>query len=143
MGKIREARKDDAVWLRGLMEQLSGQTTTVEDVLDRLQFIENSKIDFMFVYEDEGRVLGLMAFRIRENIEKVSKYGEISAIVVDENYRGRGIGRLMVEYAETLAKEMGCTGTWLVSSLHREKDAHKFYKHLGYEITGYRFVKLF
>ena len=32
----------------------------------------------------------------------------------------------------------GCT--WLVSGLKRG-DAHCFYEELGYEITGYRFVK--
>ncbi len=49
----------------------------------------------------------------------------------------------MMQYAEKLAREMGCQGTWLVSGFAREEDAHKFYKRLGYQTTGYRFVKLF
>ena len=46
-----------------------------------------------------------------------------------------------MEYAEELAKESNCIGTWLVSGFGREEQAHIFYKALGYEITGYRFVK--
>jgi hypothetical protein len=48
-----------------------------------------------------------------------------------------------MEFAENLAAEQGCIGTWLVSGFGREEQAHKFYKELGYEITGYRFVKRF
>jgi hypothetical protein len=46
-----------------------------------------------------------------------------------------------MEYAEELAKKSNCIGIWLVSGSGREEQAHIFYKALGYEITGYRFVK--
>jgi len=49
----------------------------------------------------------------------------------------------MMRYAEKLARERNCIGTWLVSGYGREEQAHIFYKELGYEINGYRFVKLF
>jgi GNAT superfamily N-acetyltransferase len=49
----------------------------------------------------------------------------------------------MVEFAEQFARELGCIGTWLVSGFKREAEAHQFYMHLGYDATGYRFVKLF
>jgi GNAT superfamily N-acetyltransferase len=73
----------------------------------------------------------------------MSRFGEISAIVVDKVKRRKSIGRFMMDYAEKLANEYECKGMWLVSGFGREEEAHKFYKQLGYEITGYRFVKLF
>ncbi|GIM45314.1 hypothetical protein DNHGIG_08630 [Collibacillus ludicampi] len=48
-----------------------------------------------------------------------------------------------MEFAENLAAEQGCIVTWLVSGFGREEQAPTFYKELGYEITGYRFVKRF
>jgi GNAT superfamily N-acetyltransferase len=54
-----------------------------------------------------------------------------------------GIGRALMNFAENLAKEKGCIGTWLVTDLDREEEAHKFYKELGYRVNGYRFVKPF
>jgi hypothetical protein len=45
------------------------------------------------------------------------------------------------EDTEQLAKDTGCKGTWLVSGFGREEKAHKFYQSLGYETTGYRFVR--
>jgi len=86
----------------------------------------------------------VLGFRIREkNLGEVSRYGEISLIVVDEGAPQRGIERCMMEYVEQLADQEGCVGTWLVSGFGREEQAHRSYKELGYEVTGYRFVKPF
>jgi GNAT superfamily N-acetyltransferase len=92
--------------------------------------------------KEGGKILGLLGFRIRENLEDVSKFGEVSALVVNAKEKRRGVGRFMMDYAEKLARELGCKGTWLVSGFAREKEAHLFYKQLGYQQTGYRFVKL-
>jgi N-acetylglutamate synthase-like GNAT family acetyltransferase len=140
---IREAGKSDAAVLALLMTDLARHNVSPDDMLNRLRFITESKYDFLFVCEENGIISGLLGFRIRENIEEVSRFGEVSAIVVNAKEKRRGVGRFMMDYAEKLAREMGCKGTWLVSGFAREKEAHLFYKQLGYQTTGYRFVKLF
>ena len=105
--------------------------------------LEESKVDSLHDCEADGKILGLLGFRVRENLEEKSRFGEISAIVVHNDDRRQGIGRFMMDYAEELAKEDGCIGTWLVSGFGREEEAHQFYQQLGYQINGYRFVKLF
>jgi len=123
------------------MTHLCGHEVSQADMEDRLSFIQISDIDDLFVLDVNGVVKGLLGFRIRENIEEPSRYGEISVIVTDPESRQLGIGRSLMEYAENLAKTRGCKGTWLVSGFGREEEAHHFYKKLGYKITGYRFVK--
>ena len=140
---IRKAERGDIVALCGLMAELSGHPISAEGMLDRLEFVEKSPYDSLFVCEEDGRILGAMAFRIRENIEEVSRFGEVSVMVVFPEARRKGVGRFMMRHAEKLARELGCIGTWLVSGFGREEQAHNFYKRLGYETTGYRFVKLF
>ena len=140
---IRKAEKGDIDSISILMTDLSGHFITPNDVLNRLQLVKVSPIDSLFVCEENGKILGLLGFRIRENIEEVSRFGEVSAIVVNADDRLKGVGRYMMDYAEKLAKESGCKGTWLVSGFAREEQAHKFYKRLGYVTTGFRFVKLF
>ncbi len=105
--------------------------------------MEENKFDSLFVCEEDGEILDLLGFRIRENLEEVSKSGEISIIIVNVNDRYKGAGHFMMDYAEKLAKELGCIGTWLTRGFGREEKAHEFYKRLGYQINGYRFVKLF
>ncbi|MGE5397084.1 MAG: GNAT family N-acetyltransferase [Chitinophagales bacterium] len=139
--KLRPAQESDLPALARLMSELSGENMTIEAMRNRLDFITHSLFDSIYVCEDDERVVGTFAFRIRENIESVSRYGEISAIIVEPAERNRGIGRRLMELAETLAREYGCIGTWLVSGFGREEEAHQFYRNLGYETTGYRFRK--
>jgi GNAT superfamily N-acetyltransferase len=111
------------------------------DLMNRLDFIENSPTDSLYVYDLDGKVIGLFGFRIRENLEEYSRYGEISVIVVDSDYQKQGIGRTLMDFAEQLSENFNCKGTWLVSGFGRESPAHEFYKSLGYISTGHRFVK--
>jgi ribosomal protein S18 acetylase RimI-like enzyme len=109
---------------------MSGHTPSSEQVEDRLALVAHSPSDSLYVCEQDGAVVGVLEFRIRENLEEVSRYGEISLLVVHEDARRQGVGRHMMEHAAKLAEREGCKGTWLVS-----------YEELGYRATGYRFVK--
>jgi len=138
---IREFEYKDMSDIQRLFGILTDTEISESDLINRLDFINNSSIDFLYVYDLNGSVIGLLGFRIRENIEENSRYGEISVIVVDLNYQKQGIGKQLIEFAEQLAKDFNCKGTWLVSGFGREEKAHQFYKSLGYVSTGYRFVK--
>jgi N-acetylglutamate synthase-like GNAT family acetyltransferase len=133
---IRKANQDDIPVLCSLMEELSGHEISPEQVANRLRFVDDSKFDSLYVCKENGKVIGLLGFRIRENLEEVSRFGEISAIVVNSGNRRRGVGRFMMDYAEKLAKEQGCKGTWLVSGFGREEQAHEFYKELVTELMA-------
>ncbi|NLX09834.1 MAG: GNAT family N-acetyltransferase [Chloroflexi bacterium] len=136
-----EPRDIDAVC--SLIVQLSGHPMSLEDMADRLAWAERSPIDWLFVGEVDGCVAGLLGFRLRENLEQRSRYGEISVLVTDSAVRRQGVGRALMDFAEQMAREQGCIGTWLVSGFKRKDEAHRFYESLGYQTTGYRFVKRF
>ena len=139
---IRKAERIDKEPVQYLMKELTGHSISDSELENRFDLIESSEIDSLYVYEQDNKVIGLLGFRIRENIEENSRFGEISVLVVDKNYRKQGIGKQLMDFAYKLAIEYGCIGTWLVSGFGREEEAHPFYKSLGYKITGYRFVKL-
>ncbi len=140
---IRPATINDTRAVKELFQELIGHQLSDDDVINRIKFIQSSPIDSLFVYELSNKTAGLLAFRIRENVEENSRFGEISVIIVKSESRKMGIGKKLIEHAERLAHEKGCIGTWLVSGFGREEQAHPFYKELGYKITGYRFVKHF
>lgn len=141
--EIRPACSEDAEVLSRLMGQLTGHKVSPQTMEERVEFVSNSASDSLFLCHEDNDVLGLLGFRIRENLEELSRYGEVSVIVVDGEVRRRGVGRLLMDFAERLAVEHGCIGTWLVSGFGREEEAHHFYQNLDYQITGYRFVKKF
>ena len=139
---IRKAEKKDKNQVQYLIKELTGHEISDSDIENRFDLVASSQIDSLYVYEHEDKVIGLLGFRIRENIEENSRFGEISVLVVDPNYRKLGIGKQLMNFADELANRNACLGTWLVSGFGREEQAHVFYKSLGYQITGYRFVKL-
>jgi len=123
------------------MNELTGYKISDTDMVNRFDMVEFSEIDSLHVYEQDNKVIGLLGFRIRENIEENSRFGEISVLIVDSNYRKHGIGKQLMDFGDELARKNNCIGTWLVSGFGPEEQAHPFYKSLGYKITGYRFVK--
>jgi GNAT superfamily N-acetyltransferase len=140
---IRPVTKQDIESVRRLFEELTGHAVVAETVENRLIYIKASPTEQLHVCELDGGIAGVLGFRIREDIEDKSRYGEVSLIVTASAARKRGVGRKLMEYAEKLAHENNCKGLWLVSGFCREEEAHAFYKKLGFEITGYRFVKRF
>ena len=140
---IRPATLSDTQAFKELFQELIGRPLSDEDVINRMRHVQKSPIDSLFVYDFDNKITGLLAFRMRENIEENSRFGEISVIVVKSESRKKGIGKKLMKYAEQVAHEKGCIGTWLVSGFGREEQAHPFNKELGYKITGCRFVKIF
>ncbi len=64
----------------------------------------------------------------------------ITALVVDEAQRGRGVGRALVGAAEEAARKAGCSRIEATSALHRT-EAHRFYERLDYARSSAHFLK--
>ena len=62
------------------------------------------------------------------------------ALVVSSEHRGRGTGQALISAAEEWAWRRGTEAIMLTTHKSRA-GAHRFYRNLGYEATGYRFYK--
>jgi GNAT superfamily N-acetyltransferase len=90
----------------------------------------------LFVAEDEGEIVGTLVLLIAPNLShNALPWAVIENIVVDERYQGRGIGKLLMDQAIARAKEAGCYKIQL-SSDKRRKEAHQFYRSLGFEASA-------
>lgn len=77
------------------------------------------------------RVVGFAIYQKRtDQIKKIQSMFVLYAGIKDE-FRKRGIGRLLFQEIESIAKEQGCTCVELTSANHRI-DAHEFYSHIGF-----------
>ena len=63
---------------------------------------------------------------------------QMRQLAVDEEARGRGVGRMMVKYAEDLARELG----FRRMVLHARETAVPFYELLRYTRVGDRFTEV-
>jgi GNAT superfamily N-acetyltransferase len=84
---------------------------------------------------DDDRIVGLMGFVVEEDQpfirEDVRRYGVVTDLVVDEDARGRGIGRRLLEEAERLARAEGL-GRLAIGVLDANEAAARIYRAFGF-----------
>jgi GNAT superfamily N-acetyltransferase len=68
-------------------------------------------------------------------------YIELDNVVVKEEYRSKGAGKLMADYLENKAKALNCTMLAL-DAYTTNFSAHRFYYNQGYGPKGFHFVKI-
>jgi N-acetylglutamate synthase-like GNAT family acetyltransferase len=137
--KIRDARADDGRSLAQLLAQL-GYPSSVEALIQRADRLAKSASDRLVVAELDGQVVGLASVHVSLALEYDEPAAKLSAIVVDESCRRRGIGEALVGAMEEEARSRGCRLIFLTTA-ERRGAAHDFYRRLGFEETGRRFAK--
>src|SRR6476469_2200321 len=139
--RIRPANADDAVALARLLGQL-GYPTGPDEIPGRLEKLYARPGTTVLVAENEdGDAVGAATLHLFPSLHTSEPVAWLTAVVVEESARGRGIGAALVARAEQLATQAGAHRLALTSALHRTR-AHKFYKDLGYEQTGVRLAKV-
>lgn len=68
-------------------------------------------------------------------VRLVGRVGVVSRVGIRQNYRGRRIGSLLIEYAENLMRHSNAT-VMEVEIYGAVENQLEFYKRLGYEETG-------
>ena len=66
---------------------------------------------FGYVFEDAGMIKGYVSLRVQDPMEYVHRKDisilQLQTLSVDKKYQGQGIGRQLIEYTKTIAKELG------------------------------------
>lgn len=126
---IREVKIEDAPFIAKLSLQMDHEMNENE-ARERLAKIMEDKTQVLLVAEVEGKVLGYNS--VSANYELLNGIqARIEGLVVDENARGLGLGRTLMEKAEDWAREKGSKSMKLASNSKRI-EAHKFYEKIGY-----------
>ena len=93
----------------------------------------------LLVAEEDNKVVGTTVLAILPGFAHgTSPFAVVEYVVVDEKYRSRGIGKLLMEYVIIQAKKAGCYKIMLTSD-KRRKRAHQFYRTLGFEASAHGF----
>ncbi|KPJ60155.1 MAG: hypothetical protein AMJ46_07435 [Latescibacteria bacterium DG_63] len=131
-GTVRLPRREDASRVAELYHQL-GYRVSRREVLRRLEEIEQNEHHVGFVAESShGEIVGFVHAYLRLLIESGLR-AEVGGLIVDEEYRRTGIGRLLMETAEQWARDRGCWAVHLRSNVVRE-GARVFYEKIGYTV---------
>lgn len=123
----RDALDADVPELVGLMEQL-GYNVVPEQLLKVMEAIRQRQ-GAVFVAEADGRVVGclnaIVDVRLAEGVT-----GEIASLVINEDYRGLGIGKGLVRHAEQWFQ--GRVAAIRIRANSKRTQAHALYASLGF-----------
>jgi GNAT superfamily N-acetyltransferase len=137
---VRKAVLADSNAIESLLDQLDYPHTS-GFLKQKMEMIFQNPLVSLLVYELDGEV---MAFMVLEFLVQLGLKGDIARIgyfSVDGNYRSKGIGREMEQYAEELARERKCDRIE-VHCHERRKEAHRFYYRQGYVESPKYLMKL-
>lgn len=137
--KIRNAKATDFNKVYPLFEQLWPNKDLDKDAL---QLVFNrgveSETDVLLCLESFNEPIGFCAYAIVNNLWQAGYISYMYAMVIDEKYRGQGLGTLLIHEAIKDSKSRGLKRLELDSAFHREK-AHTFYVKLGFEKRAFLF----
>jgi phosphinothricin acetyltransferase len=80
---------------------------------------------------EEGRIVGIALMALYKVLSGHKAW--IEDVVVDQQYRGQGVGRALVKKLISLAEEKGVSDIFLFTETHRQV-AIRLYEQLGFEI---------
>ena len=140
--EIREATEEDLPSLLTLYEQLHlkrGLGLSLEEARRIFERVRRNPDYRIYIAAADGKVIGTFSLLIMENLaHRGAPMSFVENVVVDEVWRGKGVGKRMMEFGMDRSREMGCYKVTLSSHLEREA-AHRFYESLGFRKHGYSF----
>lgn len=136
---IRIARKEDCSRLLELVKELAEYEKAPEQVTVSLEHFTDAgfgpnPVWKTFVAEHEGSIVGFALYYIRFSTWKGSRL-YLEDLIVTENYRGRGIGKLLFDTLLAEARERNLNGmVWQV--LDWNEPAINFYRKYEADISA-------
>jgi GNAT superfamily N-acetyltransferase len=105
-------------------------------VFHKIQSVPNHHIYLAWF---QGRIVGTFALLLMDSLTNSIPLGIVEDVVVDRDWRRKGIGKQMMAFAIQRCREQGCYKLALSSHIAREP-AHRFYESLDFEKHGFSFV---
>ena len=127
---LRPATNDDAERIASLFTD-EGYPSGPSDIVERLGRF-SSEHSRVIVADNDGEVLGFVAIHALPRFEHSDRVLRVMALVVDAGVRERGVGRLLMEEAERIGRDLGAAFAEVTAGHHRP-DARRLYEDLGYD----------
>ena len=125
--RLTTYKAEDFEALAELMAQLSSRLALTEG---RLREVLADPGVRLYVLRDSGRIVGCAELCVYESLS--ARKAMVEEVVVLEEYRGRGLGRALLEHLLAEARREGPMELYLTSNQKRVA-ANALYRSLGFE----------
>jgi ribosomal protein S18 acetylase RimI-like enzyme len=137
----RIAESTDATGLAQLVRMntlFNGASDSAEQIAARLT--DPRRVETVILAETEGCIVGFAALRLVPCVFFAEPYAEMTELYVDEGYRRRGVGRMLVAHCESLARAARARQMVILTD-YENHPAQSLYRGLGYENYDIALVK--
>lgn len=137
--RIRSAELRDALAVARLLDAL-GYPCAPAEAEQRILRIKTMARQSLAVAELDENVVGMISLDFMFYLPLGQETCRITSLVVDPHFRNRKIGRTLLRFAESTARQEQALRIELTTAAQRT-EAHKFYAAAGYAQSSLRFVK--
>jgi GNAT superfamily N-acetyltransferase len=137
---LRNATPADAEDVALLLTALGYPCETAE-AAERIAMVLHNDRQTLLLARLRGVACGLLSLDFMYYLPLGTTTCRVTALVVSEDARGHGLGRLLLRDAERRARLGGAARLEVTSAGHRT-EAHAFYRACGFSEGAVRFVKL-
>jgi ribosomal protein S18 acetylase RimI-like enzyme len=144
--KVREANVEDAAEICGLARELAetvgDEPPTEKATRARLEELLDESRVRVLVAEDEAGIVGGVSFWIKPDLAHGDTVVEVPMLVVAEDHRRTGVGKLLMEEVRNVASDNGASQIELVAT-RSNVTAREFYRSLGFvesDVVSLEFV---
>ena len=141
--RVREATIEDAGVLHAVVGELAGiigdtppPREALKARLSELLEEPRARVLVAEVGEDEGGVVGAVTLWVKPDLAHGDTVVEVPTLIVTENHRRGGVGRLLMDSARAIAAENGAGVIELVATSQNAL-AREFYRSLGFVETDH------
>jgi len=104
------------------------------------QNLANNHIFYFIAENDHKNCIGFISLHVQLLLHHCSTVAEIQELMIDESYRSKGIGKLLVQTAENKARSLYCDSFEVTAQVKRIR-THEFYERLGFKQSHLKFTK--
>ncbi|WP_112248906.1 GNAT family N-acetyltransferase [Kribbella monticola] len=130
--EIRPVQLADAAAVNELLAVLGYPQGEPGDTARRIKAWSDDPSGAVYIADEAGVVAGVIAVQICPFFEREGCWARITALVVSERTRRRGVASQLMAAGESFAREQGCV-RMEVTSRQERTDAHEFYRRYGYQ----------
>lgn len=95
----------------------------------------------VYLVAEKGKeIVGFLSLHVQYILHHAKPTCELQEFIIVSDFRGTGIGKLLMQEAEKTARSFQLEEIELTTKIHR-KQAQHFYDNLGFRFTHMKFVK--
>ncbi len=137
---IEKLKQEDIAELLELYKGLGEFEMSLEASKNTYMGMINDESYLLLIAKEDNKIIGsVLGIICKSLLVRGKPFMVVEDVIVDEQYRRKGVGKKLFEKLDEFAKEKLCDYSILVSSGFRH-NAHIFYENIGYteDVRGFR-----